>query len=105
GKPPVKMKGTESTRSLGGFWLVTEMKGGCFGVPMTGLMTVGYDAAKKKYVGRWVCWADSGMMKYEGLSDGKSLTLECEGPDPTTGKTVKMKDVIEMKDEDTMLLT
>lgn len=105
GKPPVKMTGAETTRSLGGFWLVTEMKCECFGVPMTGVMTVGYDPAKKKYVGTWVCSADSGMIKYEGSADGKKLTLECEGPSPHTGKTVKMKDVIEVKDKDTKLLT
>src|SRR5262245_40955276 len=55
GKPPVKSKGTESVRSLGGFWSVSEMKGECMGVKVTGLMTVGYDARKKKYVGTWVC--------------------------------------------------
>ena len=33
------------------------------------------------------------------------LTLETEGPHPATGKTVKMKDVIEIKDKDTKMLT
>jgi hypothetical protein len=51
GKPAVKSKGTESIRSLGGFWSVAEMKCDCLGVPVTGVMTIGYDAQKKKYVG------------------------------------------------------
>src|SRR5262245_32240527 len=55
GKPPVKSKWTESVRSLGAFWAVAEMKGDCMGVPVTGVMTVGYDPQKKKYVGTWVC--------------------------------------------------
>jgi hypothetical protein len=105
GKPPVKSKGTESVRSLGGFWTVTEMKMECMGVPMTGVMTVGYDAGKKKYVGTWVCSMCDWLCKYEGWVDGKVLTLECEGPHPTTGKTVKMRDVIEVKDKDLNTLT
>ena len=108
GKPPVKSKGTESTKLLGGFWLVSEMKGECFGVEMTGVMTVGYDAKKKKYVGTWVCSMCDWLCQYEGTVDatGKVLTLECEGPSPTDpGKVVKMRDVMELKDKDTRLLT
>jgi hypothetical protein len=105
GQPPVKSKGTESAKLLGGFWLVSEMKGECMGVPVTGLMTVGYDAQKKKYVGTWVCSMCDWLCKYEGSADGKVLTLECEGPHPETGKLVKMKDVVELKDKDHKTLT
>ena len=103
GKPTVKTKGTESVRSLGGFWSLTEMK--CFGIPVTGVMTVGYDAQKKKYVGTWVCSMSDWLCTYEGSVDGRVLTLECEGPNPLTGKMVKMKDVIEIKDKDHRTLT
>jgi hypothetical protein len=106
GKPPVKSKGTESVRSLGGFWSVAEMKGDCpLGGSFTGVMTVGYDAQKKKYVGTWVCSMCDWLCRYEGTADGKVLTLECEGPNPETGKLTKMKDVIEVKDKDTKVLT
>jgi hypothetical protein len=105
GKPPVTSKGTESVRSLGGFWSVAEMKGDCLGVPVTGLMTIGYDPQKKKYVGTWVCSMTDWLCHYEGTADGPVLTLECEGPNPTTGKLVKMKDVIEIKDKDHKVLT
>jgi Protein of unknown function (DUF1579) len=107
GKPPSKWTGTESTRSLGGFWAVSEMKGDAMGVPMTGLMTVGYDPAKKKYVGTWVCSMCDTLFHYEGTLDtaGKVLTLNTEGPNPATGKTVKMRDVIEIKDKNTRVLT
>ncbi len=101
----VKSKGTESVRSLGGFWSVSEMKGDCLGVPVTGLMTVGYDAQKKKYVGTWVCSMCDWLCQYEGTVDGQVLTLECEGPNPTTGKLVKMRDVIEIKGKDHKVLT
>jgi hypothetical protein len=105
GKPPVKCKGTESVRLLGGFWIVSEMKSEFMGTPMTGVMTVGYDAKTKKYVGTWVCSACDWLCKYEGSVSGNTLTLECEGPDPTTGKVAKMKDVMEVKDKDTRVLT
>lgn len=105
GKPPVKSKGTESIRSLGGFWSMAEMKGDCLGVPVTGVMTIGYDAQKKKYVGTWVCSMCDWLCKYEGTADGPVLTLETEGPNPTTGKLVKMRDVIEIKDKDHKVLS
>ena len=56
GKPPMKCKGIESTRMLGGFWVVGEATGKMEGVPgtMTSLMTLGYDPQKSKYVGTWV---------------------------------------------------
>jgi hypothetical protein len=105
GKPPVKTKGTESVRTLGGFWSLNEMKTECFGVKMTGIMTVGYDAQKKKYVGTWVCSGSDWLCEYKGAVDGKVLTLDCEGPSPTApGKTCKMRDVIEIKDKDTKVL-
>ncbi len=52
GEPPMKSNGTESVRSLGGFWIVAEGQGempGCG--PATTLMTLGYDPPKKRYVG------------------------------------------------------
>jgi hypothetical protein len=106
GKPPVKSKGTETIRSLGGFWIVSEMHGDCLGVPVTGVMTVGYDPQKKKYVGTFVCSMCDLLFKYEGTGGGKVLTLECDGPSPTDPtKTVRMRDVLELKDKDTKVLT
>lgn len=106
GKPPVKSKGTETTRSLGGFWIVSEMKSDCLGVPVTGVMTVGYDPRTKKYVGTFVCSMCDWLIKYEGTLNGQVLTLECDGPNPTDpNKAVRMRDVIELKDQDTRTLT
>lgn len=105
GKPPVKCRGTESVRVIGGFWIVGEHKADFMGTPMTGLMTVGYDAQKKKFVGTWVCSMCDWLCQYEGHLEGNTLTLECMGPNPTTGKLVKMKDVMELKDKDTRVIT
>ena len=108
GQPAIKFKGSDATRSLGGFWTVSELKCDMMGETMTGLMTVGYDDKKKKFVGTWVCSMDNTMFHYEGELDAakKVLTLNTEGPNPAgDGKTVKMKDVIEVKDKDTKVLT
>jgi hypothetical protein len=108
GKPPLKCTGTETVRTLGGFWLVGEMKSNVMGIPVTGVMTVGYDNAKKKYVGTWVCSMEGHLWKYEGEVDsaGKVLTLNTEGPDMTKpGKMCKMKDVLEVKGPDHVVLT
>jgi hypothetical protein len=105
GKPAAKYRGTESTRILGGFWLVSEMKGTLLDAPFAGLMTVGYDTEKKKFVGSWVCSACDRLFKYEGTATGNVLTLETEGPHPATGKIVKLRDVVELKDKDHKFLT
>lgn len=107
GEPAIESHGTDSARMLGGFWLVSEMKGECLGETCNAVMTVGYDSQKQKYVGTFVCSMCDLLWEYEGTIDesGKVLTLECEGPDPTTGKVVKMRDVIELKDKDHKTLT
>jgi hypothetical protein len=96
----VKSKGTETVKSLGGFWIQSEMTSEFLGANVTGCMTVGYDVKKKKYSGTWVCSVDGHLWNYTGevSADGKVLTLETEGPnmlDPT--KTCKMKDVTTFK--------
>ncbi len=103
GKPPVKAKGTESGRLVGGFWAVLENKGEFMGSPFTGILTLGYDPEKKKYVGTWVDSMGSTLWQYEGALDstGKILTLETEGPCPMEpGKLMKVRDIIEIKGGD-----
>src|SRR3954464_4536428 len=53
-KETMKTKGSESTRMMGGFWSVADVKSTMMDVPFTGLMTLGYDTQKKKYVATWV---------------------------------------------------
>ena len=103
GKPPTKSKGSESTRSIGGFWILADNKSSFMDMPFTGLMTLGYDPEKKKYVGTWVDSVNSYLWKYEGTVDaaGKTLTLETEGPcHNAPGKLSKFKEVVEFKSKD-----
>ena len=104
GKPPEKFKGTESVRSLGGVWVLCEGRGEMpGGVTGTTLMTLGYDPAKKRYVGTFIGSMMTSLWLYEGELDsaGKVLALDSEGPSFTAeGKMAKYKDVIEIKSDD-----
>ena len=98
GAPPIKAKSTERVRSVGG-WMMAEHTIAMGGTPMTGIMTVGYDSAKKKFVGTWIDSATNYMWHYEGTLDatGKKLTLEAEGPNPSAGgKMARFRDAIEV---------
>ena len=108
GQPPMKCEGTMTTRMLGGFWVVNELQGDMMGTPMTGIQTIGYDPAKKKYVGTWVDSMMNHMWKYEGTVDesGKILTLEAEGPNfMAPGEVTKFRDAYEFKSADHIIAT
>jgi hypothetical protein len=102
-QPPMKIKGTESGRMVGGFWVTVEHKGEFMGAPFTGIMTLGYDPEKKKFVGTWVDSMGSYLWQYVGTLDesGKVLTLESEGPSHEgPGKLAKFRESIEIKGKD-----
>jgi hypothetical protein len=103
GQPPMKCRGTISSRMLGGLWMVSEIKTDLPGVQVSALQTIGYDAQTKKYVGTWVDSVMNYMWKYEGTVDktGKILTLEAEGPDFNSDrKLTRFRDVYEFKSKD-----
>jgi hypothetical protein len=104
-----KFTGTESVRSVGEVWVLCEgrsaMPGGGIG---TTVMTLGYDPAKKRFVGTFLGSMMTHLWPYEGQLDatGKVLTLDTEGPSFTAeGKMAKYKDVIEIKSDDHRTLT
>ena len=107
-QPPMKTKGTERVRSLGGLWIVGEGQGEMpDGGPADMLLTLGYDPRTKRYVGTWVGSMMTHMWRYEGELDaaGKVLTLNTEGPsfaDPD--KTSQYQDVIEIVNDDHRIL-
>ena len=103
-RPPVKSQRTESRRALGGIWLVAESNSKApNGDPMIGILTLGYEPEKKKYVATFISSCINRLWTYEGSLDEteKILTLESEGPDPLApGKTTKYKDTYEIKGTD-----
>jgi hypothetical protein len=108
-KPPETFKGTESVRSIGGVWVVCEGRGEMpGGGAATTIMTLGYDPAKKRFVGTFIGSMMTHMWVYDGQLDpaGKVLTLDTEGPDfAHEGKTTRYKDAIEFKSDDHRVLT
>ena len=106
--PPVQCSGTMSSRQLGGFWVLNEIKGDMGGTQMNGVQMIGYDEAKKKYVGTWVDSMTSFLWRYEGSVDrtGRVLTLDADGPNfMGDGKLTKYQDVYEFKSADEILMT
>jgi hypothetical protein len=108
-QPPMKSSGSESVRSLGGLWTLGEgrgeMPGGGIG---TTLMTLGYDPARKRFVGTFVGSMMTHLWVYDGAldPDGKVLTLDAEGPSFVgDGKLVKYQDIIEFKSDDHRVLS
>jgi hypothetical protein len=101
-----KMRSTarEVVRPLGDLWIVGEMKGEMpGGVPMTALLTLGFDIVKKRFVGTWVGSPMAHMFVYDGARDasGNVLTLDCTGPSFTdAAKMVRYQDVFELRGRD-----
>lgn len=75
----------ENVRSLQGIWIIAEGSGempGEEGGPATTMLTLGFDAAKGKYVGTWFGSMMDNLWVYEGEvePDGKTLSLYTVGP-------------------------
>ncbi len=106
--PPMECSGTITSRQLGGFWVLNEMKGEMGGGPMSGIQTIGYDETKKKYIGTWVDSMSSAMWQYEGSVDasGKILTLQGDGPNFLgDGEPTKFEDVYEFTSDKEIKMT
>ena len=103
GQPAVECTGSIRARMIGGLWVVNEIRTEMAGTSVIGLQTIGYDPAKKKYVGTWVDSMVNHLWHYEGTVDetGRILTLEAEGPNlMAAGKLTKFQDIYEFKSAD-----
>jgi len=75
----------ENVRSLQGIWIIAEGSGempGEEGGPATTMLTLGFDAAKGKYVGTWFGSMMDNLWVYEGEvePDRRTLSLYTVGP-------------------------
>jgi hypothetical protein len=105
GQPPVKTRGTETARMLGGLWLVADgvsrMPDGEEGLM---LLTLGFDPARGKFVGSWVGSMIAYQWVYEGEldADRRVLTLSCRGPamedNGQSGRLANYRDIHEIID-------
>lgn len=107
-QPPMKSKGVDKVRPLGGFWVIAEGECEMMGDRYSSVLTLGYNPKLKKYVGTWVDSASGQLWTYQGSVDetGKILTLDTEGPCPMQdGRITKFQEVTEFKNKDHRVFT
>jgi hypothetical protein len=108
-QPPSITSGTETVRSLGGLWIVGDGTGETpGGTPMTSVITLGFDPAKGRFVGTFVASMMTMIWHYEGAldTDGRTLTLDTEGPSFTgDGTTSKYRDIVTIESRDHRTMT
>ena len=109
GKPAEKIAGTETVRSIDGIWTLGEGRSSTRdGGTMTSIMTLGYDPAKKRFVGTFIASMMTSLWVYEGVLDatGNALVLDTEGPNfSEPGTTAMYKDTIRFESDDHRILT
>jgi hypothetical protein len=100
--------GHESVKDLGGMWAVGQ---GEVDMPGAGKMSyytvLGYDVTFKEYRGCWFASVSSHLWKQGGKlsADGKTLTLDCEGPNMMGEGMANYRFVIEIEDKDHHTMT
>ena len=101
--------GTESVKVIGGLWAIGEGRGSMpDGSTMEYRNGLGYDVSFKEYRGFWLASMSSHLWKYVGelSADGRTMTLNCEGPDmEKDGETANYRDIIEIVDDNHRTLT
>jgi Protein of unknown function (DUF1579) len=107
GQPPTKLKGVESSRMIGGFWFVAQIKSSVPDFPYEQILTLGYDPVKKKYIGTVIDSMTSHIWQLEGTFDatGNILAWETEGPVPDPENPSKFREVIDLKGSDHKVFT
>lgn len=108
-QPPEEFESTETVRSIGGLWTMSEQHGTMpGGAQMIMIATLGYDPSKGRYVGTFIASMMTQLWVYEGTLDAaqKALTLDTEGPNMMAGgKMAKFRDIIAFQDDDHRTLT
>lgn len=108
-QPPETFRGTETVRSIGGLWVACEGRGDMPGGGTdASVMTLGYDPARKRFVGTFIMSMMAHLWVYDGGLDaaGRVLTLDTEGPSfAAPGATAKYQDVITWVSDDHRTLT
>lgn len=108
GEPEIECQGEVSIRTIGGLWIVSEIKMTAMGQTTEALQTIGYDPDKEQFVGTWIDGMMTQLWHYTGTLDdsGKKLVLVSEGPNlaaPST--TAKYRDSYEFESDDEIIAT
>lgn len=102
GEPAQKVEGRLAARLLGGLWLIAEGEGDApDGSKWGTVMTLGYDAREKRYVGSFIAGMMTKFWVYDGAVDAsaKKLVLNTEGPTMDGKGTTKYIETVEILDK------
>jgi len=109
GESCMATSGTESTRALGDFWIITEIRSAVGeGAEFHGIMQLGYDEANGGFVGSFIDNMGTHMWKYAGERNagGNAVVLSSEGPFPDDrSRMMQVRETLEMLDENTRRFT
>ena len=107
-QPAMKAGGRVTSRSLGGLWILMETVGESpEGGKWTTQMTLGYDPARKKFVGAFVGSMMTELWVYSGQLDAprRRIVLYTNGPKFDQSGTTQYKDTLELVDDDHWILS
>lgn len=103
GEPPMRATGRERVHSLGGYWVVGESEGGMpGGGEARWTVALGYDAGAGLFRGSFIGSMMPHMFVYAGhlAEDGRTLTLDTEGPAMSGEGTARYRDILCLEDDD-----
>jgi hypothetical protein len=106
-KEPMVSKGVERTHAVGDYWIVSTYEGDFAGQTFVGHSQMGYDPAKKKFIGTWIDSMSTSLAQMDGTYDEatQELTMVMTMLDPATGKDTKAKTVSKYIDDNTRQFT
>lgn len=99
-QPPTVSPGTDTVRALGDHWIISESKTTMMGRPYNGILSLGYNAEKKRFGGTYIDSFGGTLWVYKGTLNeaADTLTLETKGPSmENPEKTARYREVIQIK--------
>lgn len=104
---PMESSGKMVSRMLGERWIVSQLTMGEGASAVEGILTIGYDPAKQKYVGTWTDNMQNRLWVYEGSYDEEQriLMLDTTGPNLTgDGEIIPYQDSYEFVSADEIVM-
>ena len=102
GAPPMKSTSkTVNTMIMGGRYQESHHTGNMMGMPFEGMSILGYNNGTKTFQSSWVDNFGTGVLYMEGKWDSTTHSVTSTGStfDPSTGKTMNIKQVFTMIDD------
>lgn len=95
GAPAEPVAAREVVVPVGEFWTQSRFECDFMGMPYIGTGCVGYDVAKKKFVGTWIDSMSTSIAMMEGERDAETgaLVMRWEAPDGMSGELVPHRSV------------